>query len=68
METEMGPVIVKAADAAFALSLTDVAVTITWLGKPLLGAEYVVEAPLAVVVGETDPHGDVEQDTFHVTP
>jgi hypothetical protein len=68
METEMATVIVTMAEAVFVPSLTEVAVTVTWFGGLLDGAVYVVEAPLAVELGETEPHDDVEQDTFHVTP
>jgi hypothetical protein len=68
MEIERGAVIVTTADADFVGSLSDAAVTVTWLGGLLAGAVYVVEAPLAVELGETDPHDEVEHDTFHVTP
>ena len=68
MEIEMGPVIVTMDVAVFVWSLTEVAVIVTWFGGLFVGAVYVVEAPLAVDAGETDPHEDVGQDTFHVTP
>jgi hypothetical protein len=34
----------------------------------VLGAEYVVDAPLAVVTGDTVPHGAEGHDTDHLTP
>ena len=68
MEIEMDPVMVTIADAVFVPSATEVAVSVTLSGRSLIGAVYVVEAPLAVEAGETDPHDDVEQDTFHFTP
>jgi hypothetical protein len=69
MEIERGGLMtVTFADAVFVGSVAEVAVTVTWSGRLLVGAVYIVEAPLAVEVGETDPHDDVEQDTFHVTP
>jgi hypothetical protein len=68
IEIEIGPVIVMLADAVFVPSLIEVAITVTWPGRSLVGAVYVVEVPLAVELGETDPHDDVEHDSFHVTP
>ena len=61
---------VMVAEANFVVSLTDVAVSVTFklLEGALLGAEYAAGFPLAVVVGETLPQGNVEQDTVHVTP
>jgi hypothetical protein len=57
-------------EADFVLSANEVAtiVTVIWLAGGVLGAVYVVAAPLAVVVGETVPHGAEEQLTLHVTP
>ena len=48
--------------------MIELAVTVTWFGGFLAGAVYVVDAPLAVDVGEIDPHDDVEQDTFQIKP
>jgi hypothetical protein len=41
---------------------------VTLLAGGVLGAEYVVDAPLAVVTGDTVPHGAVGHDTDHLTP
>jgi hypothetical protein len=50
-------------------SATDVAVTVTLrFAATVLGAVYVVAAPLAVAVGDTEPQGAVEHVTVHVTP
>jgi hypothetical protein len=50
-------------------SATDVAVTVTLrFAAAVLGAVYVVAAPLAVAVGDTEPQGAVEHVTVHVTP
>jgi hypothetical protein len=68
IEIEIGLMIVRTANAVFVWSLTEIAVTVTWFGGLLVGAVYVVAAPLAVEVGETNPHDEVEQDTVHVTP
>jgi len=63
-------VIVTMAAADFVESATAVAVSVTFrsVAGVFEGAVYVVEAPLAVVVGDTKPHGAVEQVTVHVTP
>ena len=63
-------VIVTMAAADFVESATAVAVSVTFrsVAGVFEGAVYVVEAPLAVVVGDTKPHGAVEQETVHVTP
>jgi hypothetical protein len=34
----------------------------------MLGAVYLVAAPLGVFTGETEPHGPDEHDTVQVTP
>ena len=49
---------------------TEVAVRVTdrSLGGGVLGAVYVVAAPLAVELGDTVPHGDAEHVTVQVTP
>jgi hypothetical protein len=41
---------------------------VTLLAGGVLGAEYVVDAPLAVVTGDTLPHGAEGHDTDHLTP
>jgi hypothetical protein len=37
------------------------------LARALGGGVYVVDAPLEVVVGDTEPHGAVEQETDQLT-
>jgi hypothetical protein len=61
---------VMVADADFEVSATAVAVRVTFrsLTGGVLGAEYVTTAPLAVALGETEPHGCTEHDTTQVTP
>src|SRR5215469_17684038 len=58
------------AEALTVGSLTDVAVmlaTISAVGG-VAGAVKVVATPLPVVIGETVPHGALEQDSVQVTP
>jgi hypothetical protein len=52
------------------MSATEVTVIVTVrsLAGGAGGAVYVVGAPLAVLVGETEPHCDTEHETIHVTP
>jgi hypothetical protein len=61
---------VMVAEADFVVSVTDVAVTVTVLGFGIVvGAVYVVAAPLAVVVGLKEPHDEPPpQATVQVTP
>jgi len=62
-------VIVTMAAAVFVESATVVAVSVTFRSVAGFGgAVYVVGVPLAVVVGDTEPHCAVEQETVHVTP
>src|ERR1700754_766720 len=57
------------ADADLVVSETEVAVTVTVAGVGgAAGAEYVVAAPLAVVVGVKLPHEELPQVTDQVTP
>jgi hypothetical protein len=58
------------AEAVFVGSATEAATTatVTLLAGGVLGAEYVVDAPLAVATGDTVPHGAVGHDTDHLTP
>src|SRR5262249_61452338 len=57
-------------EADFVGSLCDVAVIVTviWPGGEDAGAVYVVGTSLAVVAGETVPHGAAEHDTVQDTP
>jgi len=61
---------VTCADAVFAGSATEAATTatMTLLAGGVAGAEYVVDAPLAVVAGETVPQGAAGHDTDQLTP
>ncbi len=61
---------VTVAEAKFVESATEAAVraTLRLLDGAAEGAVYFVAAPLAVDVGETEPHGAVEQETLHLTP
>jgi len=65
-----GGVTVTVAEAAVEPAATAVAVILTsrLLVNALAGAVYVAATPLAVAVGETDPHGAAEHDTVQVTP
>jgi hypothetical protein len=58
------------AEIVFVASVTDVAVSVTFskLAGADAGAVYVVATPLAVEVGETDPHAWPEHDSVQVTP
>jgi len=58
------------ADAEAPELVTEVAATVTAksLDGGVEGAVYVVAVPLAVLVGETEPHEVAEQDTVHITP
>ena len=61
---------VTVAEAETEESLTDVAVMFTArsVAGRVAGAVYVAAAPLAVVAGDTDPHGAAAQETLHCTP
>jgi hypothetical protein len=61
---------VTIAEAVFVGSATEAAMTatVTLFVGGVRGAEYVVDAPLAVVTGETVPHDAVGHDTDHLTP
>jgi hypothetical protein len=60
---------VTVADADLVVSEMEVAVTVTVAGLGgAAGAEYVVAAPLAVVVGLKLPHDELPQVTDQVTP
>jgi len=64
------PGTVRVAELDTAVLATEVAVMVT-VKSPTgyaVGAVYVVEAPLGVVVGESEPHGPGEQETLQVTP
>jgi hypothetical protein len=66
--TESGGTVIES-EADLVLSATDVAVMVTErLAATVLGAVYVVAAPLAVAAGDTVPQGAVEHDTVQVTP
>lgn len=67
MET---PGTVMAAVPVAAEFVTDAAVSVTakFPTGGVAGGVYVVEAPLAVVAGETLPQAATEHDTVHVTP
>jgi hypothetical protein len=58
------------AEAVFVGSATEAATTatVTLLVGGVAGAEYVVDAPLAVATGNTVPHDAVGHDTDHLTP
>lgn len=66
----MSPETVTVAVFEIKVSAAEVAVTVTdeSLMGGVLGAVYVVAAPLAVAVGDSEPQGGVEHDTVHVTP
>jgi hypothetical protein len=68
----MPPVIVMVAEAVLVESVTDAAVRVTIAGSGVLnGAENVVLAPLAVLVGLRVPQAAAEQpapERVHVTP
>jgi hypothetical protein len=69
IDTAMGgTVTVAAADAEGLETEVAVMVTVKLLAGGVVGAVYVVAAPLAVPVGKTEPHGVGEHDTVQLTP
>jgi hypothetical protein len=62
------PVTVTLAEANLVGSASDLAESVTVKFPAGMGAEYVAGTPVAVIAGETLPHGVAEHQTVHMTP